>query len=130
MSENIPCNFVLSFSISRILVFGNLSISIFLPVFPIDMYSRLTSFLLAGTSSKFPITAATLGFCWSASRRSSVVDIECLDRTASSKSCTHCFQSYPGGFLPPARTNQDPEGVNSNCLLQLVAPFNSSVNSS
>ena len=42
-------------SISRMLMFGNLSINIFLPVFPIDMYNRPTNFLFAGTSSKFPI---------------------------------------------------------------------------
>ena len=41
---------------------GNLSINIFLPVLPIEMYRSLVTFLFAGSSSRFPTSAALRGF--------------------------------------------------------------------
>ena len=76
----------------------NLSINIFRPVFPMEMERRLTTFLFACISSRFPISAACLGFCWSASRRISVREMECLANTATSKSCLHYSQSKLGGL--------------------------------
>ena len=75
-------------SISRMLIFGHLTINMFRPVFSIDMYNWLTIFLVAGISFKIPVMAATLGFCWPTSRKGSDMETVSRSNAATLKSWT------------------------------------------
>ena len=75
---------------------GNLSLNCFLAASQSDRYNTLTTFLLAGSSSKSPMSARTLGFCWVASLVSSVREIENFAITATWNKSTHLSHSIVG----------------------------------
>ena len=75
---------------------GNLSLNCFLAASPSDRYNTLTTFLLAGSSSKSPISARTLGFCWDASLVNSVREIEYFAINATWNKSTHLSHSIVG----------------------------------
>ena len=75
---------------------GNLSLNCFLAASPSDRYNTLTTFLLADSSSKSPISARTLGFCWDVSLVNSVREIEYFAVTATWNKSTHLYHSIVG----------------------------------
>ena len=73
--------------ISKMLIWENLSMIIFLPFLPNEMYCKHITFLAAAFPSWLPVNAGTRGFCSSTFLVISETDIECRANTATSNNC-------------------------------------------